>query len=153
MTRSVHPAKAFSSITVTLSGIMTSVSDVQFETQEAVTPEQKRATILKLYEAGVLTDENGKLSPENKSRVLEAFGFGSYENAQDISALHIAKASEENLEMLNGDIAVDDYDEHALHVTEHIRFLLSAEFKQKRNDGLKARYVAHIAAHKAKQKE
>ena len=73
-----------------------SVSDVQFETQEAVTPEEKRATILKLYECGVLTDENGKLSPENKSRVLEAFGFGSYENAQDISALHIAKAGEEN---------------------------------------------------------
>ncbi len=127
-----------------------SVSDVQFETQEAVTPEEKRATILKLYECGVLTDENGNLSPENKSRVLEAFGFGSYENAQDISALHIAKAGEENLNMLSGEMAVDEYDDHTLHITEHTRFLLSSEFRKKQNEGLKQRFVAHIAAHKQK---
>ncbi len=125
------------------------VSDLQFDSQDAVTPEEKKATILRLYEAGLLTDEEGNMSTENKNRVLEAFGFGSLENARDISALHIAKAGEENLQMKREDVVIDEYDEHALHVTEHTRFLLSSEFK-KLKDGadLKKRYVAHIAAHK-----
>ena len=125
------------------------VNDVQFESQDAATPEEKQAVLLKLYEAGVLTDENGKLTTENKNRILEAFGFGGFENARDISALHIAKAGEENLEMKEKDVICDEYDDHALHITEHTRFLLSAEFKKnERRDALKTRYLAHLNAHK-----
>ena len=53
---------------------------------------------------------------------MEAFGFGSYENARDISVLHIAKAGEENLLLKSEDILPDGYDDHALHLSEHIRF-------------------------------
>jgi len=129
------------------------VNDLQFESQDAVTPEEKKATLLKLYEAGLLSDEEGKLTAENKNLILEAFGFGSYENVRDISALHIAKAGEENLGLKEGDMLPDEYDEHDLHVQEHTRFLLSAEFKKCKNqDVLKARFLAHIKAHK-KMKE
>ena len=125
------------------------VNDVQFETQESVSSEEKKETILRLFEAGLLTGEDGTLTTENKNRILDAFGFGSFENARDISALHIAKASEENLELKGGEISVDEYDEHALHITEHTRFLLSDEFKRStRREELKKRYVAHIDAHK-----
>ena len=130
------------------------VNDVQFESQDAVTPEQKREKLLMLYEAGLLTDEEGKLTPENKNRILEAFGFGSYENARDISALHIEKAGEENIEMKESDVEIDEYDEHKLHIHEHTRFLLSSEFKNsKEKEVLKKRYLAHIAQHKKMQKE
>ncbi|MBR2330500.1 MAG: hypothetical protein IKA40_04570, partial [Clostridia bacterium] len=128
------------------------VSDIQFETQEAVNSEEKRATLLRLFEAGILTDEDGKITPENKNRILEAFGYGTYENAQDISALHIAKAGEENLEMKSADVAVDEYDEHDLHVIEHTRYLLSSAFKKTKDKVLKDRITAHIAAHKAAKK-
>ena len=99
------------------------VSDVQFESQDSTSPEEKKQTILKLYEAGILTDGDGKLSVENKNRVLDAFGFGSFENARDISMLHIAKAGEENLDLKAEMVDVDVYDEHELHITEHTRFL------------------------------
>ena len=125
------------------------VSDVQFETQEAVNSEEKRATLLRLFEAGVLTDEEGKITPENKNRILEAFGYGTYENARDISALHIAKAGEENLDMKVADVEVDDYDDHDLHVVEHTRYLLSSAFKNAKDTKLKGKITAHIAAHKA----
>ncbi|MBQ8322559.1 MAG: hypothetical protein IJX91_01185 [Clostridia bacterium] len=129
-------------------------SDVQFDVREAVTPEEKKETLLKLYEAGVLTDEDGKLTAENKQRILDAFGFGNYENARDISALHIAKAGEENLEMTGNDVTVDEYDDHAIHIVEHTRYLLSAEFKKRRDgDGLKKRYAGHIAAHRQAKRE
>ncbi len=125
------------------------VNDLQFDSQDTVSPEEKKTTILRLYEAGLLTDEDGKMSAENKHRVLEAFGFGSLENARDISALHIAKAGEENLLMKGEEVEVDEYDDHALHITEHTRFLLSSEFKKGKNAAeLKKRYVAHIATHK-----
>lgn len=131
-----------------------SVSDLQFDTTEVVSPEDKKETLLRLYEAGVLTDEQGKLSSENKQRILDAFGFGSYENARDISALHVAKAGEENLDMQRQDVDPDEYDEHDLHITEHTRYLLSAELKTAQNrEELKKRFVRHIAIHKKMKKQ
>lgn len=125
------------------------VNDLQFESRETVTPAEKKNTLLRLYEAGLLTDAQGNLTQENKNHILEAFGFGSYENARDISALHIAKAGEENLDMKSGEVVPDVYDDHALHITEHTRFLLSADFKRCRDrELLKQRYVAHLEAHK-----
>jgi hypothetical protein len=125
------------------------VNDIQFEPNEVSSPEQKREMLLQLYNAGLLSDENGNISKENKHRILEAFGFGGYENARDISALHIAKASEENLDMKTGEIQIDCYDDHALHITEHTRFLLGEEFKRvKDKAGVKARLIEHIQQHK-----
>ncbi len=125
------------------------VNDLQFESKETVSPEQKKETLLRLYQAGLLTDEDGKLTTENKNRILEAFGFGSYENARDISALHIAKAGEENLEMKGACMQPDVFDDHDLHINEHTRFLLSAEFKRYHDkDVLKARFVQHMEWHK-----
>ncbi|MBR4943548.1 MAG: hypothetical protein IKZ28_05905 [Clostridia bacterium] len=129
------------------------VSDLQFESRDTVSPEEKKATLLKLYEAGLLTDEDGKLTKENKNRILEAFGFGTYENARDISALHTAKAGEENLEMKSGTVVVDVYDDHEVHILEHTRFLLSEEFKKLRDkEVVKARFVEHLQEHENKKK-
>ena len=129
------------------------VSDLPFEDREASTPEEKKATLLKLYEAGLLTDEDGKLTAENKHRILDAFGFGSYDNARDISALHIAKASEENLDLKSAEISTDEYDDHGLHLIEHTRFLLSAEFKKSKDkENIKKRFSEHMAIHKKLKK-
>ncbi|MBR2024003.1 MAG: hypothetical protein IJ996_05780, partial [Clostridia bacterium] len=128
------------------------VNDLQFEMQTVATPEERKNTVLTLFEAGLLTEEDGTISAENRRRILETFGFTTYENTQDISSLHIAKAGEENLEMQRADVEVDSYDDHALHITEHTRFLLSSEFKKRRDaSALKARYVRHIEQHE-KQK-
>ena len=130
------------------------VNDIQFEPHERFTPEEKKEALLKLYEAGLLTGEDGKLTQENKNRILEAFGFGSYENARDISVLHIAKAGEENLQLKSENIEPDGYDDHALHLSEHVRFLLSAEFKRaEAREEIKKRFVAHIDAHKRLAKQ
>ena len=131
-----------------------SVNDVQFESQDTSTPEEKRNVLLQLYEAGLLTDENGKLTQENKNRILEAFGYGSYENARDLSALHLAKASEENLDLKVSDLQPDIYDDHGLHIAEHTRFLLSGEFKKSaKKEEMKKRFLAHMAAHKSMKKD
>ncbi|MBQ8885817.1 MAG: hypothetical protein IJY62_05575 [Clostridia bacterium] len=125
-----------------------SANDIVFEAEEISSPEEKRETVLRLLEAGLLTDEDGKISKENKNRVLEAFGFGSYENARDISALHIAKAEEENLLMTADGLSVDCYDDHGTHILEHTRFLLSEGFKKRREkEALKRAFEAHLKEH------
>ena len=125
------------------------VGDLQFDTENASTPEEKKQTLLKLYEAGILSDENGNLTAENKQRILDAFGFGGYENVKDISSLHLEKAEEENLALLTGEAVPDEYDEHDLHETAHTRFLLSAEFKKRKDkEQIKKVFLAHIHAHK-----
>jgi hypothetical protein len=129
------------------------VNDIQFESNDASSPEEKRNLLLQMYNAGLLSDEDGKVSKENKHRILEAFGFGGYENAKDISALHIAKASEENLDMRMAEVEVDYYDDHSAHITEHTRFLLSEEFKRiKDKAGVKERFVQHIKKHEEMKK-
>ena len=130
------------------------VNDLQFESKEVVTPAEKKATILHLYEAGLLTDENGKVTAEHKQRILDAFGFGSYENVHDLSALHANKAGEENVMMREEEILPDVYDDHAVHIREHTRFLLSAEFKRYKNNAeMKEKFIAHMDAHKKMQTE
>ncbi len=129
------------------------VNDIQFESQEASSPEERREVLLRLLDAGLLTDEDGRVTKENKNRILEAFGFGGYENARDISALHIAKASEENLTLKKGDVAVDEYDDHSLHIVEHTRFLLSEQFKKIATTEIKNRYIAHRRVHEEMQRK
>jgi hypothetical protein len=129
------------------------VNDLQFEAKEVNSPEQKKETLLRLYEAGLLTDENGVLTMENKHRILEAFGFGSYENVKDISSLHMARASEENMELKSAEVVPEEYDDHTLHIEEHTRFLLGAEFKRAKNKAeWKGRVLAHMRAHRAMSK-
>jgi hypothetical protein len=60
--------------------------------------------------------------------------------------------------MKTQDTEVDGYDDHAIHITEHTRFLLSAEFKKaykkdEQGKALKERYTAHIAQHQAMMKK
>lgn len=127
--------------------------DLVFETEVAVAPEQKQETLMKLLDAGLFTEADGKLSSATKKKILDAFGFGDYENAKDISALHIAKAEEENVLLLRSPVSVDSYDDHEQHVVEHTRFLLSNEFKKRDNPALKERICEHIADHERRKKK
>ena len=125
------------------------VNDIQFESIENSSPAERKETLLRLYEAGLLTNEKGEISQENKQRILDAFGFGSYENARDISALHIVKAGEENLQLKKAETDIDEYDDHSLHIVEHTRYLLSSDIKQStKKDEIKKRFALHMQAHK-----
>ncbi len=125
-----------------------SASDILFETQDVVSPEEKQETVMALWNAGVLTDENGNVSKENKARVLDAFGFTAYESTKSLSDLHIVKAQDENVEMEQLDVEVESYDDHEIHIVEHTKYLLSDAFRESKNEKVKARILAHIEKHK-----
>lgn len=125
--------------------------DVVFDTENELsyTPAQKKSAVYELIDAGLLTDDTGKLSERTKAKLLEILGFGSIDNTLDIESLHINKANEENLSGFKKPIGVDEYDDHELHIAEHTRFLLSAESEGVRNNPeTKENALEHLRAHK-----
>lgn len=122
-----------------------SADDIVFDTEYDRTPEQLKEEILSMLSLGLLRDKEGNLSDEMRAKILDALGYGSFENAKDISDLHIKKAEKENVRLAQTEIGVDDYDDHALHIGEHIRALLSGG----ENDiAIKERMMRHIRLHR-----
>ncbi len=122
-----------------------SADDVQFETGYERKPEETREEILELLRLGLLKNENGVLDDDTRNRVLEALGYGTAESARDISSLHIRKAEKENLMLAQGDVEADAYDDHALHIAEHTRFLLSGGEDDR---AVKERILRHLGSHR-----
>ena len=125
-----------------------SADDVEFLTEYDRTPAEVKEEILSLFRAGLLQDGEGKLSDDTRNKILDAFGYGSFENARDITHLHLKKAERENIVLREREVKPDGYDDHAVHITEHTRALLSGG---EREEGVKARIAAHIAAHRELQ--
>ena len=130
-----------------------SSDDVVFDTENELsfTPAQKKSAVYDLIKTGLLSDETGKMNERTKAKVLEMLGFGSIDNALDLEKLHINKAESENVAGFKRPTAVDEYDDHALHVAEHTRFLLSSDSEDVRNDPTaKENALAHLREHKAR---
>ena len=125
-----------------------SADDVEFLTEYERTPAEVKEEILSLLNAGLLTDGEGRLSDDIRNKILDAFGYGTFENARDITHLHIRKAERENIALQDGACEPDAYDDHAVHITEHTRALLSGG---EGDETLKTRIAAHIAAHREMQ--
>ena len=112
---------------------------------------QKREMVFKLLENGILENENGQLSNRMKCKVLEMLGMGVWENAQDLNELHIKKASNENLKMLDGVVCKPlEIDDHKLHINEHIAFMLGQDYEiaKSKNPKLEEIFLNHVRNHK-----
>ena len=72
-------------------------------------------------------------------------GYGTLADGGDLTELHVARASEENLVMRTKEAVAEEYDDHSLHVVEHTRYLLSEQPGEEE----KARIIAHVKQHKA----
>ncbi|MBQ3494426.1 MAG: hypothetical protein IJA69_03330, partial [Clostridia bacterium] len=111
-----------------------SSDDVVFETDTELTESlaQRRSMVFELLNAGLLHDENGKLSNRMRLKALDLLGFGIWENAQDINELHSKKASSENIDISEGKKSrVLEIDNHDLHINEHIAYMLGADYAEK----------------------
>ena len=120
--------------------------DVVFETENELTdtPATRRSMLMDLLAAGILYDENGKLTQSAKTKILSMMGFGNWESAQDLAQLHIARAAKENVDVDNAQML--EVDDHALHVEEHTRFIVSGQIDS--NPNYMEKVLAHIRLHK-----
>ncbi|MEG1582245.1 MAG: hypothetical protein RR334_03750 [Clostridia bacterium] len=115
------------------------------------TPATRKSLLLELLKNGLLTDENGKMSGRMRARVLEALGFGIWENTLDIVALNIKNANKENI--MCGEIKPPlEIDDHDVHIEEHTKFILSGDADDF-GHGRSLMVQEHISLHKKMKAE
>ncbi len=129
-----------------------SSDDIVFETENELsqTIAQKRSMVFELLNAGLLYDEDGKLSNTMRVKALELLGFGVWDNTQDLKSLHLNKAKRENIKFSKGEsISVSEIDNHKLHIDEHTAFMLSNEGSDLCEDKTRQeKMLEHIRKHK-----
>ena len=128
--------------------------DVMFETENELseTLAQKRSMIFEILNAGLLHDEDGKLSNSMRSKILEQLGFGIWEGGQDVKSLHTNNAIKENMNLIK-DFEINDpleIDDHDLHILEHTACMLGNEFNKSisKDNSVKEKMLNHIREHK-----
>lgn len=128
--------------------------EIVFETESEIneTLAQKRSMIFEILNAGLLTDENGKLSNSMRSKILEQLGFGVWESSQDINSLQIGSASKENIDLVTNQKEIEprEIDDHNLHINEHVAFMLSGDYERAKakNNRIENMMLEHIRKHK-----
>lgn len=112
---------------------------------------EKRNLILNLFDKGLLSNSDGKISYNNKIKILELFGLSNYNSFDDIDELHKNKAIKEmqNLKSLKEPLSVDN---HQIHCNEHIKFLISDNAEKLTNEE-QSKILNHIELHKNYLKE
>ena len=106
-----------------------------------------------LLRAGLFLDpDTHQLSRENRARLMEIFQFGHWESVAAVDELHRTRARREQLELLGGAVpSLMSVDNHALHIFEHTRFALGAEFRRLQDEqpALAQALIMHIEGHRA----
>ena len=125
--------------------------DIAFDTVNDIedTLSARRAMVYDLLKLGLFNDENGRLSSVMKAKLYEVLGFGNWESGSDYEETHKKKAQRENMEFEHADMTPDVYDDHALHIAEHIKLLVSSRCDK--DEKLHERVATHIAKHKELQ--
>jgi len=127
--------------------------DVDFTTEnELLTSEEvQQKNFLDSFNAGFFTDEDGKIPERVKLRALECMKLGNYTELMSMNLLQIQAAQRENVFFEGGSIPkVSEFDEHKIHIEEHLRYILQMEFqilKMKKPDYAEA-LENHIREHK-----
>ncbi|MBQ7884859.1 MAG: hypothetical protein IJ318_02035 [Clostridia bacterium] len=125
--------------------------EVTFETDTELNESlaQRRSMVFELLNAGLLHNEDGKLTNRMRIKALELLGFGVWEHSQDLFELHQKKAScENNKFMHNETVEISEIDDHEIHINEHIAFMLGGDFEKNATKTINKNMLEHIREHK-----
>ena len=133
-----------------------SSDDVQFETENENndTISQRRDMIFTLLDKGLLQDEKGNVSNSMKAKIMENVGFGVWENAVDLTDLHIKNADAENQKLSKGaEIEIKEIDDDEIHLNRHISFMLKEIYANEVDPKIEENFLKHIRLHKQRKGE
>jgi len=117
------------------------------------TPAQRRQLVLDLMKAGLFVDpDTQRMTRESRARLMEIFRLGDWEQLTGTDELHRHRAAAEHRELAEGRTPhITPLDDHALHIAEHTRFFLSAEYRRMERERpyLARALEMHAQGHKA----
>ncbi len=107
---------------------------------------QKKEMIFRMYNSGLLGDEDGKLRPATKEKVLSLLGYKDLDYQKGLARLQEERALKENDDIRKGQKPIEEIDDHQIHIDEHTRYVLS-EYSSL-TDEQKSNFYIHIKAHR-----
>ena len=127
--------------------------DVDYVTENELlmSEDMQKQRFFDAYNMGLFTDNEGRIPERVKQRALEFMKIGNYSDIMNINLLQLQAAQRENVFFENGVMPeVSDFDEHEIHIEEHLRYVLQMDFhilKLKKPE-YAAALEDHIRAHK-----
>lgn len=127
--------------------------DVEYITENELlmSEDMQKQRFFDAYNMGLFADADGRIPERVKQRALEFMKIGNYSDIMNINLLQMQAAQRENVFFENGVIPkVSEFDEHEIHVEEHLRYVLQMDFrllKMKKPDYAEA-LENHIREHK-----
>jgi hypothetical protein len=127
--------------------------DVEFVTENELlmSEEMQKQRFMEFYNMGMFTDDDGRIPMRVKLRAMEYGKIGNYTDMMNINLLQMQYAQRENVFFEEGVIPeISDFDEHQIHIEEHLRYILQMDFqmlKMKKPDYAKA-LEEHLKQHK-----
>ena len=106
--------------------------DVEYLTEnELLTSEEvQKENFFNALKMGLFADKNGILPERVKHRALEFMKINNYSDLMSINTLQVQAAQRENVFFENGVLPdVSDFDEHQIHIEEHMRDILQRDFQ------------------------
>ena len=128
--------------------------DVDYITENELlmSEDKQRENFFNAFNMGLFTDKNGVIPPRIKHKALEYMKCGNYTEIMSIDQLQIQSAQRENVFFENGVIPeVSDFDEHEIHIEEHLRYILQMDFQLLKNK--KPEYAEALENHLRQHKE
>lgn len=128
--------------------------DVEYVTENELlmSEDAQKQRFFDAFNMGLFTDKNGVIPTRVKQKAKEFMKCGNYSDILMIDELQIQAAQRENTFFENGVLPeVSDFDEHEIHIEEHLRYILQMDFQILKNK--KPEYAEALENHLKQHKE
>ena len=105
--------------------------DVEYTTENELlmSEDVQQQRFFDAYNMGLFTDKNGMIPTRVKQKAKEYMKCGNYSDIMTIDELQIQTAQRENSFFEEGVMPkVSEFDEHEIHIEEHLRYILQMDF-------------------------
>ena len=106
--------------------------DVDYITENELmmSEDMQKQRFFDAYGMGLFTDSDGKIPERVKLMALEFMKIGNYTDIMNLNLLQVQAAQRENVFFENGVVPqISDFDEHEIHIEEHLRYILQMDFQ------------------------
>lgn len=106
--------------------------DVVFTTENELlmSEDVQKQRFFEAFNAGLFTDSDGRIPNTVKREALKYMKVGDYSSILGINELHTQAAQRENTFFEQGVFPeVSEFDNHEIHIDEHMRYILQMEFQ------------------------
>lgn len=106
--------------------------DVEYTTENELqmSEDMQKQRFFEAYNLGLFTDNDGRIPERVKLMALEFMKIGSYSDIMNLNSLQVQAAQRENVFFENGVVPkVSEFDEHEIHIEEHLRYILQMDFQ------------------------